>query len=877
MKILALKYTNLYSKIPAEYTRNTSPCEEIPDYKNEISNICYRPTFTSKKDMPDEEYVELYNKIKGQLNSHKRIPQENINKALSYVNKDNVRIAERLSRDDYGFINGESINLLKIINSENNDIANFILYTGNVDKREINIDSVIEAVNKDNHDFAMSLLEDKKFTKFDMDGILKYVNKNTLPLAQYLYEHKYNNTMFYFEDLLRLYDKDPIECFEQICRTNYLSMREEYPDDIAKIFSKDISQEDLDLMKYLYNCDYIGRKASKDLFEIINTKTLPIFKTTAEYSAGAYDMVTNMETFNANDKYLKEQNINELIERVKYQKALVDKSPDKYIATNDLTILTNRYLDWEVHSPKDVQHRFFTTKFVELMLVASLLDKESMDALFRKRTNAVQKFTEKIALDMDYEDLKLLKGLISSKNIYGREQTPTEKLELVDLYRVYKQSNISFRNMLNMQINDCVDINELKRDIYKYTMSLAGISETGISKIPLAKLYGWNINYIHNIANDLSNHSTSKALKDLIYSATLNDFRSYINDYTNIYGLANASTQKYFQCYGLDYSKWLNPSSANNILFKNNDKTTNNLDIIIEHITEDIEELRSSNPEMKKFIDKSFPKCIKNGKFVVPKEYTKNRANLDKFTKGLINGLKRIWKRAEENLNEFASAELYSSNNIQNSNNAINTLTIKNHLNARLKEINSCSNDPDIIKTEPLDLTIKMWDRNPQKDLFQGNYSTCCIGIGQTNGHYMPQYLMNTAFNMIEIVDNKSGNTIGNAMCYFANNNGQQVFVIDNIEINRNYIPAENIGKKLRTAIKEYAQNITKEVSGKDDIPIILGTKFNDVPTKDLAPMKNIRLSFIGDIASQSIYLDIYGGAVPKNSIYGAEVKAYPL
>ena len=39
-----------------------------------------------------------------------------------------------------------------------------------------------------------------------------------------------------------------------------------------------------------------------------------------------------------------------------------------------------------------------------------------------------------------------------------------------------------------------------------------------------------------------------------------------------------------------------------------------------------------------------------------------------------------------------------------------------------------------------LDLTIKMWDRVPQKDLFQGNYSTCCIGMGGGNGSAMPHY-----------------------------------------------------------------------------------------------------------------------------------------
>ncbi len=873
MKILTHNYPKTYYKNYSEYNKKPCAFNDIPQYKKEISNICYRPAFTSKREMSDKDFFSKLQIIQNRLYSYKTLNCKDVEEALTYINKDNIHIAEKLSKDEYGFANGDSINLLQIINSDNNDIADFILYTGRFDRRGIDINEVIETVNQDNQDFAMQLLSDKEFVKINIEGILKYTNKKTLPLAQYLYEHNYNNTRFYFEDLLKLYNEDSIASFAQICRTNYLAMHEEYPKDIAQIVSKDIKPEDMAIMEYLYNSDYIGRKASKDIFEIINSTTLPIFKTIAEYNAKAYDMVTNMEVFNANDKYLKEQNIGELIERVKHQKALVDKAPEKYITSNDLTMLTNRYLDWEVHTPEDVQRRFFTTKFVELMIVASLLDKESMDVLFRQRTNAVQKFTEKVAYDMTAEDLNLLKQLIKSKNKDGQKHSSAEKIELVDLFKIYKSSNINLNNMQNMISEDRVDINELKKDLYKYTMSLAGIGENIFSQIPQRKLYGWDINNIHLIANELANPYKSKPLKDLIFAATTDNFKDYIEDCTNIYGNANSNTKLAFKCYGLDYKKWVNPSPSNNIVFRYDNSNKNPLKPIVDRITEDMEVLRSSHPEMKKFIDRSFPKCIKAGNFVVPNEYTKSRVNLDRFTNGLLNGMQRIWKKAEKTLSEQSSFD-NSKIAIENSIQAQNTLTIKNHLKLRLKEINNCSNDAIGI-SKPLDITIKMWDRNPQKDLFQGNYSTCCIGIGKTNGHFMPQYLLNTAFNMIEMVDNKSGTTIGNALCYFANdNNGKQVFVIDNVEINRNHIPSEISGIKLRNAIKQYAQNITQEVSGKSDMPIILGTHFNDIPTKDLKNAEHLKLNMIGDIATQQIYLDVYGGAIPKTSIYGNEVKA---
>ena len=106
-----------------------------------------------------------------------------------------------------------------------------------------------------------------------------------------------------------------------------------------------------------------------------------------------------------------------------------------------------------------------------------------------------------------------------------------------------------------------------------------------------------------------------------------------------------------------------------------------------------------------------------------------------------------------------------------------------------------------------------MWDRVPQKDIFQGNYSTCCIAMGGSNGSAMPHYIMDTAYNMIELVDNNSGRTVGNALCYFVKGeNGKLAFIIDNVEIANSVKPSDEIGKEVREQITEYASRIAKEV-----------------------------------------------------------------
>ena len=233
--------------------------------------------------------------------------------------------------------------------------------------------------------------------------------------------------------------------------------------------------------------------------------------------------------------------------------------------------------------------------------------------------------------------------------------------------------------------------------------------------------------------------------------------------------------------------------------------------------------------------------------FKIPEKYSKNKQTMEEFLLKLYSVLdKNIFTRAQNSLSNDKKRE-----------NAHLTLTIKSHLEQRIEDIKKVENSKVV---KPLDLTIKMWDRIPQKDLFQGNYSTCCIGLGKGNGRAMPHYILNTAFNMIEMVDNKTGKTIGNALCYFAKNNKNEiVFVVDNIEIANKNKPSSQAGIELRKTIVSYVQNILKEVCPNEDIKIYLGASYNDVPVEDLDEIDN-KTSLYGDFDCSEIYLDAFGG-----------------
>ena len=120
---------------------------------------------------------------------------------------------------------------------------------------------------------------------------------------------------------------------------------------------------------------------------------------------------------------------------------------------------------------------------------------------------------------------------------------------------------------------------------------------------------------------------------------------------------------------------------------------------------------------------------------------------------------------------------------------------------------------------------------------------------------------MNTSYNMIELVDNESGKTIGNALCYFVEENktGMPYFIIDNIEINNAYRCSDEAGKEIRNAITEYASKVVKQVTGKEDLHICMSDNYNDVPTSDLRSQK-IKIKFVGDVETKHQYMDLFGG-----------------
>jgi len=155
-------------------------------------------------------------------------------------------------------------------------------------------------------------------------------------------------------------------------------------------------------------------------------------------------------------------------------------------------------------------------------------------------------------------------------------------------------------------------------------------------------------------------------------------------------------------------------------------------------------------------------------------------------------------------------------------------------------------------------MTIKMWDRNPFEDLFIGNKTSCCTAIVTgCNGNATPSYLMNTAFNVVELIDDL-GNVIGMSRIFMAEIDGKPSVVMDNIELNAAYkeartTEAEKI--KIRNAFFEYINKFAQGVTGDDNTQVYFSMSYLNVPSDDLH-MVSLPADFIGGFSDEAIYIN---------------------
>lgn len=516
---------------------------------------------------------------------------------------------------------------------------------------------------------------------------------------------------------------------------------------------------------------------------------------------------------------------------------------------------------------------FFEQNKIGLIRLSTILDKETLDVLMRKRLNDVEEYLSTVK-HFKTEELILLKELTESLSPDGKPFMPAIKLEFIELINAYKSCNLSFDNIKTMLANGNVDITKLHKDLFIEVMKQCGISEAEIVNTPLERLIGWDLRYIHHLANNMRKQDCKDNLSVIIRETNAGTFKKYLLAHDNIHGQANRKTVLAFMKNNMSPENWANTPKELEVKYKFVDENHNQLISLATQLVEDINMLRFEekiDPETgeTKLVNRPSKGAIeqilkalapdiltKDGDIAIPTKYTNDKESLTQFITTILEHpkLKEMEARATANANNPARAT-----------SATLTLTAINHIKTKLESIATLKSGK---AKKAYDLTIGMWERNPQVDLFQGDYSTCCIGQGaNSNEAAMNNFVLNLAYNMITITDNTTGKIIGNALCYYVlDNSGKKSFIIDNIEINNAHKPSDEIGLELRNKIVEYAINLNKAVTGDENTPIYMSAKYNDVPCNDLNPTTK-RVSFLGNLSCENIYMDLYNGWVNTSQL----------
>jgi len=126
-------------------------------------------------------------------------------------------------------------------------------------------------------------------------------------------------------------------------------------------------------------------------------------------------------------------------------------------------------------------------------------------------------------------------------------------------------------------------------------------------------------------------------------------------------------------------------------------------------------------------------------------------------------------------------------------------------------------------------MSIYVWSRNPDVDLYLGNYTSCCISIeGPIHGGTSPiaDYLTDLGIQVVKVEDEATHEPVVAAWCWIGEDkNGEAALVIDNIEANTKYSTnfPEQLSKELFDYLKKYAQAIGAK-------KLVMGKSYNDLP-----------------------------------------------
>ena len=166
--------------------------------------------------------------------------------------------------------------------------------------------------------------------------------------------------------------------------------------------------------------------------------------------------------------------------KVKDQRNLELKTPEKYVKESSNS---------KEKMNEDINN-FFDKNILSLIKTAYVFDKKTFDKLMSLKLDNASKYMEAIKM-FNAEELKILKILCDSKNVYDESLKSNQKIELIDLLYAYKQSDIPLFKIQSMIRSGKVNIEDLNNDLLNQIIENCQKEYNQILKIPSKKISSW--------------------------------------------------------------------------------------------------------------------------------------------------------------------------------------------------------------------------------------------------------------------------------------------------------------------------------------------------------------------------------------------------
>jgi len=222
-------------------------------------------------------------------------------------------------------------------------------------------------------------------------------------------------------------------------------------------------------------------------------------------------------------------------------------------------------------------------------------------------------------------------------------------------------------------------------------------------------------------------------------------------------------------------------------------------------INEEVTKLSSQNEKLSSDSEEDNQKTIFQNKKKMNKLVEEFSISLNSLSNRIDDYFNNIRKIVSETLGEDRAESLIQE--------------IKSDLEEHVDHFNSDKNALENILKEDDDdregalVKIKVWDRNPDIDLYMGNYTDCCIRIDSDyHGSDSPisDYVTDLGIQVVAAYDSETGKPFAAAWCYPGiNEDGDKAFVVDNIEA---YGPNMKYKDKITEEFERYIGKFSKKV-----------------------------------------------------------------